>query len=75
MSSSDFMGYDVAILIQSGSGTSTVVICAPGSKATSVASISSAPTFNDSISSRFVRSCALTPGRSISHPIHQSLFF
>ena len=41
-------------------------------KSTSVSSISSAATRKDSISSAFVFSCAFTPGRSISQPIHNS---
>ncbi len=36
------------------------------------ASISSAPTFRDSIRSSYSRFWALTPGRSTNHPTHQS---
>ena len=48
-----------------------VVICASGSKGTSIASMSSAPILKESISSFWVLSCAFTPGKSTSQPIHQ----
>jgi len=56
-------------------GTSMVVISPSFSKGTSVASISWAPTRNDSMTCSRVLSWAFTPGRSTNHPIHQSFVF
>ena len=65
-------GYVTGLSAHTGSSTKTVVIFTPGSKGISVASISSAPIFKDPSSAFWVFSCALTPGKSINQPIHQS---
>lgn len=74
--SGQVLHFSVLLYARSGSqlgfGTSIVVSWASGMKGTSVASISSAPTRRDSSNSSRVLSCALTPGRSINQPIHQS---
>ena len=60
-----------ALSSQSGSGASTIVMTASGSKAIRVASISSAPMRSDLRSSSRVFSWPLTPGKSSNQPIHQ----